>query len=174
MKKLLIAGLVVVIALGVLVTGVVFAQGPQPTQTPLTTAGYGPGMNGNRGNGPIHDYVEQALAQKLGLTEDQIEQALTAGKTMYQVALDNGVAEAEIPALLSEVHKTAFDKAVADGVLTQAQADLMFQRMTANGFGPANCPMGGQHPADGTGFHGGRGGGKMGGPGNQPQPTATP
>lgn len=153
MKKLLIAGLVVAIALGALVTGVVFAQSSQPTQTPLTTTGYGRGING-----PIHDYVEQALALKLSLTENQIEQALAAGKTMYQVALDNGIAEAEIPALLSAVHKTALDKAVADGVLTQAQADLMFQRMTANGFGPTNCPRGGQHPADGTGFRGGRGG----------------
>ena len=173
MKKLLIAGLSVLLALGALTTGVVFAQASQPTATP-TAVGNGFGMRGNRGGGPIHDYVEQALALKLGLTQAQVEDALTTGKTMYQLALDNGIAEANVPALLSEVHKTAFDKAVADGVLTQAQADLMLQRMTANGFDPANCPMDGQQPADGTGFRGGRGGGMMGGRGNLAQPTATP
>lgn len=177
MKKLLIAGLSVLFALGALTTGVVFAQSTPPTATP-TAVGNGFGMHGNRGNGLIHDYVEQALALKLGLTEAQVEDALTAGKTMAQLALDHGIAEADVPALLSEVHKAALDKAVADGVLTQAQADLMFQRMTAHGFDPANCPMSGQQPADGTGFRGGRGrmmgGGMMGGRGNWAQPTATP
>lgn len=173
MKKILIAGLAVIVAIGALATGVVFAQGSQPGQAAIA-AGYGPGMNGSRGYGPIHDYVEQALAQKLGLTEEQVEQALAAGKTMYQIALDNGVAEADIPALLSEVHKTALDKAVADGVLTQAQADLMLQRMTTNGFNPVNCPMGGQHPVNGNGFRGGPGGGMMKGRGNWSQPTTTP
>jgi hypothetical protein len=172
MKNLLIAGLVV-FAVGALATGVVFAQSLQPVQT-SATSGYGPGPQGMGGNGPMHDYVEQALAQKLGLTEAQVEQALAGGKTMYQVALDNGIAEAQIPALLSDVHKTALAKAVTDGVLTQAQADVMLQRMTASGFGPANCPMGGQRPANGTGVRGGRGGGMMGGRGNRLQPTATP
>lgn len=171
MKKLLIAGLVVIVAIAALATGVVFAQGSQSAQTANTT-GYGPGMNGSRGNGPIHDYVEQVLAQRLGLTEEQVEQALTAGKTMYQIALDNGIAEAEIPALLSDVHKTALDKAVADGVLTQAQADLMLQCMTINGFNLANCPMGGQQ--NGAGFRGGQGGGMMRGRGNWSPPTTAP
>ena len=172
MKNLLIAGMVV-FAVGALATGVVFAKSLQPVQTSLMS-GYGPGSQGNGGNGPIRDYVEQALAQKLGLTEAQVEQALASGKTMHQLALDNGIAEADIPALLSEVHKTALAKAVTDGVLTQAQADLMLQRMTANGFNPANCPMGGQPPANGTDFRAGGGGGMMGGRGNRLQPTATP
>jgi hypothetical protein len=89
----------------------------------------------------MHDYVEEALAAKLGIIEKDIEDALASGKSMYQIALDNGVKEADVTALLTAVHTTAFDKAVADGILTRAQADFMLQRMTANGFNFGNCPM---------------------------------
>lgn len=153
MKKMLIAVLLVLVALGALATGVVFAQESQPTATATPTGpGFGGrGMMGNRGNGPIHDYVEQALAQKLGLTEAQVEEQLAAGKTMYQIAEDNGIAEADIPALLLEVHKTALTNAVAAGVITQAQADAMLQHIQAgwaNGGMP--CMNGGQ-PGQGQG-----------------------
>jgi hypothetical protein len=145
-KTILIVGLVV-LALGVLGVGSVFAQGTTPP------VGRGPMMGG----GAMHDYVEEALAAKLGITEKAVEDALASGKTMYQIALDNGVKEANVAALLTEVHTTAFDKAVADGVVTRAQADFMLQRMTANGFNSVNCPM-----QNGQGGGYGRGQGMMG------------
>ena len=46
----------------------------------------------------MHDYVEEALAAKLGITEEDVEDALASGKTMYQIALDNGVKEADVAA----------------------------------------------------------------------------
>jgi hypothetical protein len=159
-KTILIVGLVV-LALGVLGVGAVFAQGVTP---PVQRGG----MMQNGGYGPMHDYVEEALADKLGTTEDAVEDALASGKTMYQIALDNGVKEANVAALLTEVHTAAFDKAVADGVLTREQADFMLQRMTANGFNYRNCPMqngqGGQY-GRGNGYGGMMGGGQgmMGG-----------
>jgi hypothetical protein len=132
-------------------------------------------MGGNGGYGPMHDYVEQALADKLGITEKDVEDALASGKTMYQIALDNGVKEADVPALLTEVHKTAFDKAVADGVITRAQADLMLQRMTANGFNFDNCSLG-NGQGGGYGQGNGFGRGMMGGGGRwgQQPPTTQP
>jgi hypothetical protein len=89
----------------------------------------------------MHDYVEGALADKLGIPETDVESALASGKTMYQIALDNGVAEADIPAFFTEIHKTAFDKAVADGVVTRQQADFMLQRMSSRGYAFGACPM---------------------------------
>jgi hypothetical protein len=159
-KTLLIVGLVV-LALGVFGVGAVLAQGTQP---PVVRGGM---MGG--GYGPMHDYVEEALADKLGITEKDIEDALASGKTMYQIALDNGIKEADVTALLAEVHTTAFDKAVADGVITREQADFMLQRMTTNGFNSGNCPM-----QNGQGGQYGRGNGNRGmmnnggqyGPGN--------
>jgi hypothetical protein len=178
MKKILLVVSVLVVAVVIFGAGFVFSQSQSVSAAGLPQ-GYGPGggmMGGGRGGyGPMHDYVEQALATKLGLTEAQIEEQLAAGKSMYQIVLDKGIAEADVPALLTEVHKTAFAKAVADGVLTQAQADTMLQNISANGFNFANCPMGGTRPQDGTGLRGGRrgAGGMMGGWGQQSAPTQT-
>jgi hypothetical protein len=134
-KAALIVGLVV-LALGVLGVGAAFAQEGQPP--------YGPMMQGGRGYGPMHEYVEQALAAKLGLAEKQVEDQLAAGKPMYQIALDNGIQQEDLANFMNEVHEDAFAKAVEDGVMTQAQAERMLQRMQnmyQNGYGAGNCPM---------------------------------
>ena len=177
MKKILLVVSVLVVAVVIFGAGFVFSQSQSVSAAGLPQ-GFGPGgmMGGRGGYGPMHDYVEQALAAKLGLTEAQVEEQLAAGKSMYQIAIDKGIAEADVTALLTDVHKTAFAKAVADGVLTQAQADAMLQRMSANGFNSANCPMGGARPQDGSGNRGGgrRGtGGMMGGWNQQPAATQT-
>ena len=165
-KTILIVGLVV-LALGVLGVGVVFAQNGTPP------VGRGSMMGG--GYGAMHDYVEQALADKLGITEKNVEDAFASGKTMVQIALDNGVKEADVTSFLTKVHTTAFDKAVVDGVITRAQADFMLQRMTTNGFNFGNCPMqngqGGQYGRGNGGMMGNNGRGMMGGWGNQNQQT---
>ena len=161
-KTIWIVGLIV-LALGVFGVGVVFAQDAQPP------VGRG-GMMGGGGYGWMHDYVEEALAAKLGITEKAVEDALASGKTMYQIALDNGIAEADVTALLTEVHTAAFDKAVADGVITREQADFMLQHMTSRGYGFGNCPMqNGQGVQYGRGN--GYGGGMMGGRWQQQVPT---
>ena len=175
MKKALLVVAVLALAVVIFGAGAVFAQYQTASAQgiPAFSGGMG-GMHGRGGYGPMHDYVEQALAEKLGLTEAQVEEQLTAGKSMFQIALDAGTAEADVPALLEAVHKTAFDKAVAAGVLTQAQADAMFQQMQARGFG-VDCPTDGVRPLDGSGYQGGRhgmGNGMGGGRWNQ-QPAQT-
>jgi len=164
-KTILIIGLVVA-ALVVLGVGVAFAQGPAPYT--------GGGMMGGNGGGWMHDYVEQALAAKLGLTEEQVEDQLTAGKSMYQIALDNGIKQEAITEFMNQVHQDAFAQAVKDGVVTQAQADLMLQRMQSRGFGTGNCPMQngqGSQFNRGAGMMNGNGRGMMGGFGWQNQQT---
>ena len=149
MKKTLLIVVVVILALGALGVGAAFAQGGNP---PFA----GRGMMGGRGGyGPMHDYVEQALASKLGLTEAQVETEL-ATKPMIQIALDHGIAQADLAAFMNDIHKTAFAAAVKAGAMTQVQADAMLQRMSQNGYGTGTCPMG-----NGGGY--GRGGGMMGG-----------
>ena len=158
MKKTLLIVAIVVLALGALGVGAAFAQGGNPPSTPFGNGrgmmgqGYGM-MSGSGGYGPVHDYVEQALAAKLGLTEEQVEQELTT-KPMYQIALDHGVAQADLQTFMADIHKTAFAAAVKDGVMTQAQADAMLARMSQNGFG-VNCPMGGGGYGRGSGMMGG-------------------
>jgi len=164
MKKTLLIVALLTLALSVIGVGVAFAQGGQP---PV-----------GQGYGWMHDYVEQALAAKLGLTEKQVEDQFAAGNPMYQIALDNGIKQEDLANFMSEVHKDAFAKAVKDGVITQERADWMLQRMQTmyqNGYGPGNCPM---HNGQGapTGRGQGFGRGMMGG-GRGPmwgQATQTP
>lgn len=152
MKKTLIVVAVVILALGALGAGAVFAQGANPPSYPY---GRGDMMGGRGGYGSMHDYVEEALADKLGLTEEQVEAELAAGKPMYQIALDNGIAQADLAAFMTDIHQAAFDAAVSAGAVTREQADWMLQRMSQDGYGSGDCPM------DGGGF--GRGAGMMGG-----------
>ncbi len=60
-----------------------------------------------------------------------------SGKTAYQIALDLGISADKIPALLSDARAKALDKAVADQVITQQQADWMKSR--GAGMGQGNC-----------------------------------
>jgi len=164
MKKTLLIVAVVVLALAALGAGVAYAQGGNPP----TGFGYGRGpMMGGRGGyggyGPVHNYVEQALAAKLGLTEADVEKEL-ATKSMYQIALDHGVAQADLTTFMNDIHKTAFAAAVKDGVMTQAQADAMLERMqNGYGYGNGGCPMWDGDETNGAGSGRGFGPGMMGG-----------
>jgi hypothetical protein len=119
--------------------------------------GYGTGETGPgtmMGGGAMHDYMEEAFAEAVGLTEEEIESRFANGESFYDIALAQGFTAEQIPALMSEARSAALNQMVADGVITQAQADLMLERM-ASGMGYGM--MGGL---------GGRGG--FGGPGGGP------
>ena len=143
-KTMLIVGLVVA-ALVVLGVGVAFAQGPAPY------AGNGPMMQ--NGTGVLHTYMVNAFAEKLGLKVEDINARLTAGETMYDIALADGVKAEDFSALMVEVRTIAMNAAVKDGVITQEQADWMssrgFGRGGMYGNGGAGCPM---QNGTGTGY----------------------
>jgi hypothetical protein len=125
MKKIMFATLLVVLALGMF-TSVAGAQTSQ------------------QNTGPLHDYMEKALADKLGISLATVEAQFDAGKTFYQIALDNGIAQADLPAFMQEVRTNAINAALADGVITQSQAEKMLR---AGGRGMGSGMMRG-----GTGF----------------------
>jgi hypothetical protein len=187
MKKLLIIAsiaLVAVIAFGL--TGFAFAQSPTP-QTPTAPANpgagqgqggwangsMGPGMGGRGGRfggmgmlagqsttgyGLMHDEMIAVFAQALSLTPEELQARLDAGETMWAIAQEKGLSADQFTQLMQQARTTALQQAVADGTLTQAQADWMQQRMGPNypeGYGPgsANC--------DGSGIRQGGRGGRM-------------
>jgi hypothetical protein len=108
MKKIVVIALFVVLALG-LFTGIASAQTSQ------------------RQTGTLHDYMEKALADKLGISVASVESQFDAGKSLYQIALDNGITQAKLPAFMLDVRTQALKLAVAKGVITQTQADRMAQ-----------------------------------------------
>ncbi len=115
MKKILFAVLLAALALGTF-SSVAGAQAIQPP------------------TGPLHEYMEQALAGKLNISLATVQAQFDAGTTLYQIALDNGIAAADMPLFMAEVRTTAIKAALADGVITQAQADRML-RSSGRGMG---------------------------------------
>jgi hypothetical protein len=120
-------------------------------------SGYGAGMMGGRGipggmmggnaqtgttwesmdamhewmttSGGMHTFVWNALAEKLGLTSEQLTTEVNSGKTIAQVAEAKGVSRADLVAALATAHTQSLAQAVKDGALTQAQADSIATQM---------------------------------------------
>jgi hypothetical protein len=89
--------------------------------------------------GPLHTYMLNAFAQALGLTPEELNTRLQAGDTLWVIAQEKGMTAEQFQAMVTTARTTALNQAVTDGVITQAQADSMLQRMNTmmgNGFGP--------------------------------------
>jgi hypothetical protein len=134
-KSLLVVGIIVAILAALAVAGFALAQKPTPT-TP-----FGPGMMGGRGGGmmggwqsedgygPMHEVMQDAMAEALGITHEELEERLAAGDTAWTIAQEKGLTQDEFIQLMSDARSKAFDLLVADGTLTQEQADWMESRM---------------------------------------------
>jgi hypothetical protein len=170
--KRLVVITAVALAVSLAAAGLVSAQDGAPPQW-FGGQGMGGWMHGGSGRGmgmgtrvaaglaggPLHEYMHDALAQALGLTRDEFEAQLAAGETPWTIAVAQGLTVDEFAALMSAARAEALDAAVADGALTQEQADWMLAhpmggsrlgagRGYGRGYGPGDgtgiCPM---HPA---------------------------
>ena len=133
MKKFVVTLMVVaVVVFALSVAGVAYAQ--SPTQTP----GIGTGRMGGRGSqnglggvsatvgdGILHDYMIAAYAEALDIPAADLEARLDSGETMAQIAISTGLTLEQFRTLMVDVRTQAIDQALADGVLTQAQADWL-------------------------------------------------
>jgi hypothetical protein len=101
-------------------------NGPAVGSDEARQAGYGPAAVID---GPMHEYFEAAFAEALGLTVEEVQQRTASGETYFDIALAQGTAAEDFPALITQVRTTAVNQMVADGVLTQEKADLILERM---------------------------------------------
>ncbi len=167
MKKTFIGILIAAVVVVALATaGFVYAQSDQPNtpngQVPFGYGGRGHmgggmmggrfGSNGEAGSGVLHDYMISAFAEKLGLSVDTLNERLANGETMMDIAAEQDLTIAEFRTLMTDARTAAIDKALADGVITQEQADWMKSNsggrfgggMRGGRFGGQNnpnCPM---------------------------------
>jgi hypothetical protein len=163
MKKILLVGSLVLVAVAAVGVGSAAAQGQVP---PL-----GRGAMAGGGAGVLHSYIVDAAADALQIDAAAIDQRLQDGETLRDIALSAGIAADDLPAFLEGIHSAAVEAAVADGALTDEQASFMARRMQLRagaGYGTGDCPMGGQGAPYGSGARRG-GGGMMGGQGWQTQ-----
>ncbi len=152
MKKLVLSLVIVaVIAVAFGTASSVYAQSTTP-QAPANGTGYGynAGARGVRGgmmgqtavagtqDGLLHDEMIAVLSDKLGISVDDLNARLADGETLSQIAISEGLTIDEFIALRTEVRSQVISAAVADGTLTQEQADWMSTRgagRTAGGRG---------------------------------------
>ena len=153
--------------------GVVLAQDDTPPAGDLcpfgeTCGGYGMGGYGRGGNG-YAGTMPTLLAEALGLTTEELYAAQESGQTVAEIAVAQGVELADVVAAVVAPHAERLAQSVADGYLTQEQADAMLATMTEHmtarfetlglGYG-GGCGMGGGGrfgTSDDTGTFGGRG-----------------
>jgi len=112
----------VVILVGLFVTGSVFAQDPTATPVPAPSTPAAPGPMG-----PHMAFMgaSKAIIDLLGLTPGQLLDARTAGKSLLDIAKEKGITEQQLVDAMVAERKTALDQAVKDSKLTQEQADWM-------------------------------------------------
>lgn len=85
----------------------------------------------------------------LGLTKEELRTAQQEGKTLKQIAEGKGITEAKLLEFLKTQHQKRIEQLLADGKITQAQADEMKAHMTDEHL---------QKIIDNTGKFGGKGG----------------
>lgn len=69
------------------------------------------------------DTVVKAVADKLGMTVDDLQAAFKSGKSLADLEKDKGISDQDLRAAVADAVKPQLDQAVADGKMTQKQAD---------------------------------------------------
>ena len=90
----------------------------------------GPGERGR--GGPGFGAGADELATFLGVDEATLGQQLRSGTTLAQAAAAAGKTRDELKAFITSQTKAALDSKVAEGDLTQAEADARLAKATAN------------------------------------------
>jgi hypothetical protein len=161
-QKMIWLTLVAVLALTLTATTVVSADSgsttPQPRNCGLLDNLFNRNGCGNAadkpGDGILHDYMLQVFSDKLGVPAADIETRLDAGENMSQIAIAEGLTIEEFQTWMLDARAQAIKLALADGAITQDQADWMNSR--------GGMIFGGYGRSQGRGMMG-RSGGRMGG-----------
>jgi hypothetical protein len=117
-------------------------------------------MGGQAGDGLLHDYMLAGFAAAFDLEVVDLQARIDAGETMYDVAASLDYTPEQFTELMVTVRTDAINQALADGVITQEQADWLLSRLAQRaeaGFGTGTCT--------GDCQMGGRSGGRSGGMG---------
>jgi hypothetical protein len=152
--------------LALFAVGSVYAQAPTPPTpgTPQTPLGNAWGRVSN-GAGVVSD----AITKLLGMTTEEIYAERNAGKTLSDIAKEKGITDQRVIDVMLAGRQDVVNQAVADGRITQAQADWLLETMKTMAPLMLNNPLG---PGGMRGTH--RGGYEPRGGGTPPWAQATP
>lgn len=87
------------------------------------------GGNGGPGfaRGILHDAMISVFAQELGISVDDLNDRLASGETMAEIAESQGLTIEQFTDMMANAWDQAVEQALADGTITQEQADWMQQ-----------------------------------------------
>jgi hypothetical protein len=153
-KFLKVAGIATLVAVVGMVAVAGFALAQGPTDQPQGWAGPGPGFGLMDGR----DWSAfDAAAEALGLTPDQLFSELHSGKSLSDVATEQGVdlqtVQDALNAARQAAQQQAIEQAVTDGQISRQQADWMLQGLQNGWLGGPGLPdhgpgHGGMRPGD--------------------------
>jgi hypothetical protein len=161
MKKLSLILIGVAMTVGVLATaGLVYAAVGNPTGTqtsdempfgprmmpgsdfPGMFGGRSVGFLGNDWEGPLSDYMLPAIAGAFGLNNDQVDAFQVVKDTITSIKGD--LTRDEIQQKMKEAIASAIDQALAEGAITQDEADQMLAKNEQSGERPPMVNFGGR------------------------------
>lgn len=103
----------------------------------------------------LKNYIDRQaiLATALGMSVDDLEAALADGQSLVDLMVEQGIDSATLQTNARAAYETTVQQAVADGVITQAQADEILSGNGLDLFGRGG--FGGGHRGGGRGGRGG-------------------
>jgi hypothetical protein len=151
MAKKIAIGLAIAILVAAVGVGAVFAQ---ETISPVREwAGIAQGCGGRGGRGgPRGEHLE-VVAEALGMTPDEVREAVSGGQTIAELAEAQGVPLQDVADALVAAETERLQQAVEDGRLTQEEADEKLAHMEENILERLES---GERGLGGPGGHGGR------------------
>ncbi len=130
-KKVIGISLIVVLVMAFGFATVASADGPTPFNFGMGRQGQFGGLEDN----PVHDLVIAEYADAFGISAENLEARLVDGERLTDIAAEYGFEGDEFVSLIQTVHSTATEAAVAQGLITQEQADLFGNRPEFGGQG---------------------------------------
>jgi hypothetical protein len=156
---LTLGGIALAVVVAITFASAAWAQGPAGgfgsgrAQGHMSGAGPGVGRHGGMGGqmgGPQQSLVAIA-AQQLGMNQADLVAQLQGGKTIAQVAGEKNVPLDTIVNAFVATRQARMAQAVANGRMTQAEADAMLATLRANVIARLNEPWSPQEPGAGAG-----------------------
>lgn len=93
------------------------------------------------------DSVIEAITSKLGITVDDLKAQLREGKSLTDLLTEKGISDEDLRAAVVEAIRPRLEQAVADGRLTQEQADSIVAKIQDGAF-PMMLERGRGHTRD--------------------------
>lgn len=153
MKKTMLILTILAVGIGAFAFAIP-ASAAQPTPVYPGGGRGGNGRGGSNGGGTgvpvqqnvnleglLSDYMAEYFADFLGITTPELKAREDAGETLMQIGLSLGFTQDAIFDLMIDARVSALNQAVADGLITQEQADWLISRLDnrRNGMAAGSC-----------------------------------